>query len=97
MATYKVQPAQPDTQPATPDAAADPHVTPTLDSIGAKYLQSKETIGSSKLVLEPWHLPAIKAKHKIPGNKEMDETRFQELVQDVVDITIGGAAKPAKK
>jgi len=73
---------------------------PTLTSIAQRYIDSREpltvTVGGKpqEVVVQPWHVAAIRAKAGLPANKELDEERFRQLLQDVLGITIGGKPEP---
>lgn len=70
------------TPPPTPVAS-------TLDSLAEKHYGQELDLGKAgKVHVQPWHVAAIKAKFSIPGNREMDEGRFQQLMEDVVQISI---------
>jgi predicted ThiF/HesA family dinucleotide-utilizing enzyme len=82
---------------ALPDPQEKKAQLATLDSLHAEHVAQKRTVdvpGQKQPVLvEPWHLAAIKASARIPGNRELTEENFHKLVADVVQVSIGGAPK----
>lgn len=88
----------------------EPPPHPTLDSIHATHLTAQKSLTfqrpgktkndpttEEKVAVQPWHLAAIKAKHKTPGNKELTDEEYARLVEDVHFITIGGPPEAPKK
>jgi hypothetical protein len=70
-----------------------PPPPPTLESIAAQHMQAGTEFtfaGLSPVRIQPWHVAAIRAKNRMPANRELDEERFRQLLEDVLRITVGG-------